>query len=396
VFRLRRFLDMKARHWISGDTHIHWAKNSWDENEDMALLAMVQRAEDLRVVNNLTLYQWRKAEDGDPFVKPDQYPMGPVGSYSDDEYHVQMAEEYRNDNHYGHINLLNIARLIQPIATGAGSGGPAESGDYPLNRTAIHAARQQGGVSIEAHNLGPFQCSDVPVNVAVGLADSLDQLEPEHYYRFLNSGFHIGLSNGSDHPARVAGCARAYVRVDGSFTYQGWIEGLRKSRTFVTSGPLLFLRVNGRDIGDTLHVARGQRLTVEARVVSRHPVGTFEIVSNGEVLRNVSTQEREARIELQIPAERSRWFVARASRSELYDCLAGPDIGHTSAVYALVDGREVIRREAVQWWIENVQMHAERVRTLARFDDGAQREEALRHIAEGLAKYQELLSRAEE
>ena len=216
------------------------------------------------MANNLTLYQWRKPEDGGPFTKPDQFPMGPVLSHSDGEYHLQMAEEYRNDNHYGHINLLNITQLIQPLAAGPGSGGSPEAFDYPLNRTVIHAARKQGGVSIEAHNLGPVFCSDVPVNVALGLADSLDQLEPEHYYRFLNSGFHIGLTNGSDHPARVAGCVRAYVRVDGPFTYERWIDGLRKSRTFVTSGPLVFLHVNGADIGDTLRVTRNQQLHLEA------------------------------------------------------------------------------------------------------------------------------------
>ncbi|MHB8862440.1 MAG: CehA/McbA family metallohydrolase [Pirellulaceae bacterium] len=395
-FRLRRFVDMKELNWISGDTHIHWARNSWDQNEEIDLLSLVQRAEDLRVANNLTLYQWRKPEEGGPFTKPDQFPMGAVRAHSDGDYHLQMAEEYRNDNHYGHINLLNISQLIRPLATGPGSGGPPEAFDYPLNRTAILEARRQGGVSIEAHNLGPFTCSDVPVNVALGLTDSLDQLEPEHYYRFLNSGFHIGLTNGSDHPARVAGCARAYVRVDGPFTYERWIEGLRKSRTFVTSGPLLFLKVNGRDIGDTLQVTRDEQLHVEAHVVSRAPVGTFEVVSNGEVLRSVCTADRQARIEFDLPADRSRWFVSRASRSTEYDCLAGPDIAHTSAMYVLVDGREVIRREAVEWWIENVRAHAERVRTLARFENGTQRDEALRHIAEGLSKYQALRSQADD
>jgi hypothetical protein len=394
-FRFRRFLDMKQLHWISGDTHIHWAKNSWDQNEEIDLLAMVQRAEDLRVANNLTLYQWRNPEEGGPFIKPDQFPMGPVLKHSDGEYHLQMAEEYRNDNHYGHLNLLNILQLIQPIATGPGSGGPAEALDYPLNRTAILEARRQGGISIEAHNLGPFFCSDVPVNVALGLADSLDQLEPEHYYRFLDSGFHIGLTNGSDHPARVAGCVRAYVRVDGPFTYDRWIDAVRKSRTFVTSGPLLFLKVNDTDIGDTVHVSRNQQVHVTARVISRVPVGKLEVVSNGEVLRSISTTDREARLDLDLPADRSRWFVARASRSGKYDCLTGPDIGHTSAVYVLVDGHEVIRREAVQWWIHNVQMHAERVRTMARFENEAQRHEALQHIAEGLSRYESLLLQAE-
>jgi hypothetical protein len=70
---------------------------------------------------------------------------------------------------------------------------------------------------------------------------TVDHLEPEDYYQLLDAGFRIPLTNGSDHPARIVGCARAYVKVDNEFSYARWIEGIRKGRTFVTSGPLLFL-----------------------------------------------------------------------------------------------------------------------------------------------------------
>ncbi len=388
----RRFLDMRSLGWVSGDTHIHWSKNSWDENESLGLLEMVQRAEDLRVANNLTLYQWRSDEQGGPFATPDQFPMGLVAAHSNADYLIQMAEEYRNDNHYGHINLLNIRELIRPLATGPGSGGPADAYDYPINRTAILAARQQGGISIEAHNLGPFHCSDVPVNVALALADSLDQLDPDHYYRFLNCGFHIGLSNGSDHPARVVGCCRVYVRTALPLTYETWIEGLRRGRTFTTSGPLVFLTVNDAEIGDTLDVASGTVLRVTARAVSRAPIGALEIISNGEVLQTVQTDENEAKIRCELPAETSRWFVVRAARDgHSFNALDGPDIAHSSAVYVRVDGREVVRREAVEFWIANVRQHALRVESTARFANDTQRREALAHIAEGLARYEALL-----
>ncbi len=118
--RSRRFADMRAMGWISGDTHVHWVKNSWDVNEDMDLLAMVQRAEDLRVANNLTLYQWRADDQGGPFTKPDHFPMGPVPGHDGNDYYIEMAEEYRNDMFYGHLVFLNLTELIRPIATGQG------------------------------------------------------------------------------------------------------------------------------------------------------------------------------------------------------------------------------------------------------------------------------------
>jgi hypothetical protein len=58
------------------------------------------------------------------------------------------------------------------------------------------------------------------VDVALRFADSLDQIEPDDYYRFLDCGFEIPLSNGSDHPARVAGCARVYVKTEAPFIYR--------------------------------------------------------------------------------------------------------------------------------------------------------------------------------
>jgi hypothetical protein len=391
----QRFIDMKQLGWISGDTHIHWSTNSWDENLDLELLKVVQRAEDLRVANNLTLYQWRSPEMGGPFTKPDQKPMGPIQEFSDHEYHMQMAEEYRNDNHYGHINLLNIQQLIQPISTGAGSGGPPGAYDYPLNLTAILAARSQGGISVEAHNLGPYHCSDVPVHVALGLADSLDQLDAEHYYRFLNSGFHIGLSNGSDHPARVVGCCRVYVHTEGPFSYAAWIDGLRQGRTFTTSGPLLFLKVNGETIGRTIDVSSGDALHVQARVVSRRPIGVFQLVSNGDVLKSIRTEATRAEIDVELVANESCWFTVRASRDSTFNAVLADDVAHSSAVYVRVSGREVLDRDAIQFWIANVRQHAERVRKLGKFASDQQRQEALDHIARGQRVYEDLLQQAE-
>ncbi|MCA9414535.1 MAG: hypothetical protein KC944_25195, partial [Candidatus Omnitrophica bacterium] len=159
TLRSSREIDMKSLGWISGDTHIHWAKNWWSENEDLDLLAMVQRAEDLRVANNLTLLQNSGPQI---FTAPTQFPMGPAPGYCGPEYHIQMGEEYRNDDFYGHLIFLGIQELIEPISTGRGSGGPPGTLDYPTNRWAIGECHDQGGLNIEAHGLGPFHRSDVP------------------------------------------------------------------------------------------------------------------------------------------------------------------------------------------------------------------------------------------
>ena len=59
------------------------------------------------------------------------------------------------------------------------------------------------------------------------------------------------------------------MKVEGDFTYEKWIDGIRKCQTFTTSGPLLFLEVNGADIGDTLEVERGTKLRITAKALSQ-------------------------------------------------------------------------------------------------------------------------------
>ncbi len=394
VLRAERFVDMREKGWHSGDTHVHWVKNSWDTNEDMGLLELVQRAEDLRVANNLTLYQYRPGEQGGPFVKPDHFPMGPVTGHSDSQYSIHMAEEYRNDNFYGHLIFLNIAKLIMPIATGQGSGGPVGTPDYPLNKNAILEARAQGGISIEAHNIGPKHCSDVPVNVVSGLADSLDQLDPELYYRFLDLGVRIPLSNGSDHPARLAGSARVYVKVDGSYTYEKWIDGIRQGRTFTTSGPLLFLSVNGKDIGDAVKLGRGEMLHITAQARSRAPIGRLQIVMDGKVIKELESDSSEATVEMEIPAECSGWLVARCSQNNQFNAINASNIAHTSPVYLEVDGKALFRPESAEFWLGNMRQHVEDIQKNAVFENDAHREEEMAYIQSAIRVLEERIADA--
>jgi len=383
-----RFLDMKNLNWISGDTHIHWVKNHWSENEDMDLLKVVQHAEDLRVVNNLTLLHRALPR---AFITPSQFPMGPVPGFCDSDYHVQMAEEYRNQEFYGHLCFLNIKRIIYPISTGKGMAG-SDAIDYPINKTAILDCRSQGGISTEAHGLGLNW--DVPVNVIHRLTDSLDQSSPPDYYRFLDCGFKLPLSDGSDHPARLAGCARVYVKTDGDFTYEKWIDGIRKCRTFTTSGPLLFLKVNGADIGDEITPEKGGTIKIVAEARSRFPIGNFQIVSNGgEILCETNVPGKEAELSIEIPADKSRWIAARCSPNDNYGAIFGPNVAHTSAIYVTIDGQPVFKSEAAQHWAEQMRKHSKDIAANAHFANDEQRKEAVGYIDAGVKMFEELIER---
>ena len=85
----------------------------------------------------------------------------------------------------------------------------------------------------------------------------------ELWYRVLNTGLRCALSAGSDAFTNimmhwVPGGGRVYVKVPGDFSYQAWIDNYRKGRSFVTNGPYLTLRVNGKEPGEELQLSAGQ------------------------------------------------------------------------------------------------------------------------------------------
>ena len=54
-------------------------------------------------------------------------------------------------------------------------------------------------------------------------------------------------------------------KVNGAFTYQAWVDGIRAGRTFVTTGPMLFLLPGtGFQPGDTIRANKGDQIDVRS------------------------------------------------------------------------------------------------------------------------------------
>src|SRR4051794_433033 len=114
------------------------------------------------------------------------------------------------------------------------------------------------------------------MDVALGKIDSVDVMGTNNeaalplWYRLPNCGFRIPASAGTDCflnriPSRLPSSDRAYVKVDGAFTYEEWIKGLKAGRTFVTNGPMLELTADGHAPGEPVHVGAGAGLRVRGR-----------------------------------------------------------------------------------------------------------------------------------
>ena len=58
----------------------------------------------------------------------------------------------------------------------------------------------------------------------------------------MNCGFKVTASGGEDsivglHASRLLGSSRIYVHAGPKLTWEGWVEGIRRGRTFVTTVP---------------------------------------------------------------------------------------------------------------------------------------------------------------
>lgn len=176
---------------------------------------------------------------------------------------------------------------------------------------------------------------------------SQEPLHLDHYYHFLDLGFKLTATAGSDFPwcgigpgwtSRI-GDARFYTYLGDDFSFDSWRASLHAGHTFVSSGPVIDLKVNGKIPGDELDVTPGSRLTITA-TASGHaeqvPLERLEIVAHGKVIESVASGDpgqttEQLTIEMELPVEHGVWIAARAR--------AGPQqAAHTTPVYVMVDG----------------------------------------------------------
>ncbi len=107
------------------------------------------------------------------------------------------------------------------------------------------------------------------------------------YYALLNCGLPLRPSAGTAsgvHPV-PPGFGRVYVKIDGPFSYEKWIEGLTAGRSFATTGPMLMARFNGREAGEIFESRspEGFDLRVTGRSLSAGKLQSLEIIVNGRV-----------------------------------------------------------------------------------------------------------------
>ena len=373
---LERWSNIREQGWISGDTHVHFV--------DPRAAFLEGKAEDLSVVNILAT-KW-----GELITDVQRFRGGPEPS-SDQETVVYVNEECRH-GFLGHTVLMDLQDLVYPLTWGTGNEGVYGGIDYPAMAIQADKTHAQGGFVGWAHF--PYPNGEIAIDIALGKVDSVDLFtwgdafgprgqrpgSAEVYYRFLNCGFDLPATAGTDKMfnTQVVGIPRTYVKIKGDLTYQKWIEGIR-GRTFVTTGPVLFFEADGHQLGETVKVSAEQKVTLTARVHSRIPVEKIEIVHNGKIVALQENPDKSQRLEMQtqVTISGSSWVAARVHSSQQipYQMSGIPVMAHTSPIYFQVDGRPRQSAQDAAFFIEWVDEALKWLEERANIPIPAQREE---------------------
>jgi len=322
--------------WVSGDTHVHFLSPT---------TALVQaRAEGVNVVHLLAT-QWGDLVTNVLDRHGDQ-------RHPDGRHVVWMGSENRQ-NMLGHVGLVGGGPHL-PFASGGAPEGRIGDAVRLSMADWLRRCRDEGGLAIGAHF--PLPMTEVAADIASGLIDALEiqvfdpTLESppiREWYRYLDAGYRLPLVGGTDRMSAEVplGQVRTWARLDpgAELTFEAWARAIRAGRTFVTSGPILELCVDGRGPGDTIEVDAGGHVEVEVVARAARPVvSAVEVVLDGRVVAATDPGAPGSEVVLRerITVERSGWLAARSRSPHAWpSAFATSMAAHTSPVWVEVPGR---------------------------------------------------------
>ncbi len=414
---LSRWSTISERGWYGGDNHIHHISPKTCRLE--------MDAEDLNVANILT----------SDFTLDQTEFEGRLNKYSGSHSLIYVNQEFRN-NHLGHMCLLNLKELIQPVAT-------MQPNCFPLHAQVCDRARAQGGYVTWAHfpsmpslekparrSLGEVGLSGDSVrDRAQGAAGVRQEARPGNDSQY-RAAYVVSVSElrlpaylRPRVPTKMTtfvtvGANRVYAQVEGEFTYPNWIDALKRGRTFVSNSPMLTFTVNGQQAGSSLALnsSKDRVLQIHAKAESQLPYDRLEIVRNGDVIGSATPSGplHKAEIHLEYPLRGSGWIAARAledlhrypgvefdkihrSEGTLFSSLYGtrrPEdvFAHTSPVYAMLDGKPIRSWDDAQYYVRYLAHAIDWLKQEARFSSAEDKKSSIEAFEQGKRLYEQRAS----
>ena len=393
---MHRFVDMSADGWWSGDLDVHRAPRD---------IETLMAAEDLHVASLVTWWnghsEWAKlGRPQETLLRTDH-----------DRYCQVMGGE--QDRPGGRLLYLNLPAPLDL--------GDADA-EFPPTARYLQQVRKYPGAWVDLSK--PYWW-DLPMLVALGQVDSIQVAHSNFcrkrvineetggkprdaqlyagkvtgnalwsqyvYFQLLNCGLRIPPSagSGSGVTPNPVGYNRAYVHVEGDFTYQKWFEGLRAGRVTITNGPLMRPSVQGELPGHVFHGDNGSTLEFEIGLTLsvREPITYMEIIKDGKVEHEIRFAQYAASGKLpKLKFDRSGWFLVRA----VTDLPNTYRFAMTGPYYVEIGYGQRISKRSVQFFVDWVMERARQIHLA----DAGERREVLAVHRQARDFWQSLLMRA--
>ena len=309
---LTRWVNMPERGWFGADDHLHIARPVKELNP---FISKIMQAEDIHVGNLLQMGFYR-------FNITHQYAHGPESIYQEGDYILATGQENPRTHFLGHAITLGAHSEINFPE------------NYVIYRLFWEEAQRQGALSGYSHFGSTTSMAPPSFGLAVdlphGLLSFLEVLQfnrgiYEAWYEILNTGFRITPTGGTDYPcsgASIPGRERFYTKVEGPLTYENWLEGVRRGRTFVTNGPILEFQVDAKEMGEEVVLEQAGSVDVQGRVrfdPTWDDIERLEVIENGLLLRSFprTRNSSEIRFRFEHPVGQASWLAIRASGRKL-------------------------------------------------------------------------------
>lgn len=383
---LRSFSQVSRQSWYSANTHLHLSHLNKDQAE--RYLREIPRADDLDVL--FISYLERATADKDYITN--RYPLGDLKEFGSTGVLVNNGQEHRHNfgdqgEGFGHVMLLNIKTMIQPVSIGPGISHRGTDGT-PL-QAGIEEAHRQGGTAIWCHN--NWGREDVP-NFVSGKLDAQNIFDggshgnyEDSFYHYLNAGIRVPFSTGTDW--FMYDLARVYTRVEGRLGIKSWLDALVAGRSFISNGPLLSLNVDGKDLGSTIELASGREVSVKASASSRLGFEKLQLIRNGKVVFESEPQPKdgylEARLDRSIRIDEPSWLALRVS-TQANNEFGQQLFAHTSPIYINVHGKAIRQAGDVAYLIKQMEEAKQDIATRALFASPKEREAVLSVYEKGI------------
>jgi TolB protein len=374
--RLEHLVDMEARGWYSGSTHVH-ANYGGNLHNSLENLMFMSEGEDQDIVLEQVANKDNRILDYQYFV-----PGGGAHPLSRDDMVLVVGQEFRPP-FYGHVFMFGMEEhLISPFTTGYEGTGIESL--YPSNTDMFRKAKRQGAYTGYVHSFfdgDPLEgdlggAKGFMVDAALTTTDAVEwstsQTGWAPLYAAWNNGLRVALVGGEDsisnlHTTPLVGSVRTYVKIpDDELTMEAWLEGMKSQHAFFSNGPLVEFELDGRIPGETIRMESGEDVIATLEVYSITPLERAEILFNGEVIASIpfSGDRTQLSFERSFRPEESGWYHVRVNGAEGESFPM--DItwvqAATNPIWVEVDGAPVRSAESADYslaWIDKLQSMAE-------------------------------------